>query len=87
MKDFDSAYAHFERSVNIYLRSEANETLYQYAYSAVIAGDVPRARLLLRAILYATSEKEKHLRERAQGLLTTIDSDPSFSSAPFGLRK
>jgi hypothetical protein len=85
--DFESAYEHFESSVNIYLRSEANETLYQYAYAAVIAGDVTRARMLLRALLYATPEKETHLRDRAQGLLTTIDADPSFSSSPLGFGK
>jgi tetratricopeptide (TPR) repeat protein len=86
MKDFGAAYAHFEKSVNIYLRNEANETLYQYAFSAVIAGDVPRARMLLKAVLYTTPEKEGHLRDRAQGLLTKIDADASLSSV-FGFWK
>jgi Flp pilus assembly protein TadD len=77
-KDFTAAYEDFIEGVNIYLRNEASETLYQYAFAAVIVSDVPRARILLRAILYQTPETETHLRERAQGLLTQIDSDASL---------
>jgi hypothetical protein len=70
--------------VNIYLREEPSETLYQYAYSAVIVGDGERARMLLRAILYQTPEKEDRLRERADGLLKQLDSDPSLGSGFLG---
>jgi len=65
--------------VNVYLQDEASETLYQYAYSAVIVGDVPRASLLLRALLYQTPDAETRLRERAQGLLAQIEADSSLA--------
>jgi hypothetical protein len=83
-KDFTAAYRHFRKGVNIFLREEPSETLYQYAYSAVIVGDGERARMLLRAILYQTPEKEDRLRERADGLLKQLDSDPSLGSGFLG---
>jgi tetratricopeptide (TPR) repeat protein len=79
MKEFAAAYAHFQKGVNVYLQDEASETLYQYAYSAVIVGDVPRASLLLRALLYQTPDAETRLRERAQGLLAQIEADSSLA--------
>jgi len=84
MKDFSAAYAHFNAGVNIYLRDEASETLYQYAFSAVIAGDPARARMLLRAILYQTPEKEEGLLKRARGLLDEVDTDPSLAKSIVG---
>lgn len=83
-KDFTAAYAHFSKGVNAYLRQEPSETLYQYAYSAVIVGDADRARMLLKAILYQTPEKEERLRERASGLLKQLESDPSLGSGSLG---
>lgn len=83
-KDFAAAYRHFRKGVNIYLRDEPSETLYQYAYSAVIVGDGDRARMLLRAILYQTPDKEERLRERADGLLKQLESDPSLGGGILG---
>ncbi len=74
-KDFSDAYENFQRGVNIYLRDEPNETLYQYAFSAFVVGDAPRARILLQALLYKTPDKEEHLIGRARGLLAAISSD------------
>jgi tetratricopeptide (TPR) repeat protein len=84
MKDFSAAYAHFNEGVNIYLHPEASETLYQYAFSAVIAGDSSRARMLLNAILYQTPEKDELVLKRARGLLAQLDSDPSLSKGLIG---
>lgn len=83
-KDFTAAYAHFNEGVNVYLRQEASETLYQYAYAAVIVGDAERARMLLKAILYQTPEKDEHLRNRAAGLLKQIETDPSLRGGILG---
>ncbi len=83
-KDFTAAYEHFEKGVNIYLRGEPNETLYQYAFAAVIAGDIWKAKMLLNALLYQTPETESHLIGRARGLLKQIDSDPSLDADPIG---
>jgi tetratricopeptide (TPR) repeat protein len=79
-KDFTAAYEHFQRGVNIYLHSEPSETLYQYAFSAVVVGDAPRARILLEAILYQTPDKEKHLIDRARGLLAAISLESSLDA-------
>ena len=83
-KDFTAAYEHFEKGVNIYLRGEPNETLYQYAFAAVIAGDIWKAKMLLNALLYQTPETESHLIGRARGLLKQIESDPSLDADPIG---
>ncbi len=83
-KDFTAAYRHFRKGVNIYLRQEPSETLYQYAYSAVIVGDGARARMLLRAILYQTPDSDERLRERTSGLLNQLESDPSLGSGVLG---
>lgn len=83
-KDFTAAYEHFNAGVNVYLRQEASETLYQYAYSAVIVGDAERARMLLRAILYQISEKDERLRNRATGLLKQLETDPSLRGGILG---
>jgi hypothetical protein len=66
------------------LHPEASETLYQYAFSAVIAGDSSRARMLLNAILYQTPEKDELVLKRARGLLAQLDSDPSLSKGLIG---
>lgn len=79
-KDFATAYSHFRKGVNIYLRSEPPETLYQYAFSSVIVGDTARARLLLQAILYETPDAEEKVRSRAEGLLARLDAEPSLAS-------
>lgn len=83
-KDFAAAYEHFSKGVNMYLRQEPSETLYQYAYSAVIAGDARRARMLLKAILYETPEKDERVRARASGLLEQLESDPSLGGNTLG---
>lgn len=79
-QDFATAYAAFRQGVNIYLRSEPPETLYQYAFSSVIVGDTARARLLLQAILYETPDAEEKVRSRAEGLLARLDAEPSLAS-------
>lgn len=83
-KRFSEAYAHFSEGVNIYLREEPSETLYQYAYSAVIVGDTGRARMLLKAILHQTPAREERVRKRADGLLRQLESDPSFDRGILG---
>jgi tetratricopeptide (TPR) repeat protein len=83
-KDFTAAYEHFQKGVNIYLRNEPNETLYQYAFAAVIAGDIWKAKILLDALLYQTPENESHLIERARGLMKQIVSDPSLDAGLIG---
>ena len=83
MQDFDAAYEHFEKGVNIYTRNEPSETLYQYAFSAVVVGDVRKARLLLKALLYQTPESETRLVERARALLAQVESDPSLGAGFF----
>jgi tetratricopeptide (TPR) repeat protein len=83
-KDFTAAYEHFNKGVNVYLRQEPSETLYQYAYSAVIVGDADRARMLLKAILYQTPDRDERLRERAAGLLKQLESDPSLKGGILG---
>ncbi|MCU0766784.1 MAG: hypothetical protein MUE39_05310 [Gammaproteobacteria bacterium] len=83
IQDFATAYEHFEKGVNIYTRNEPGETLYQYAFSAVVVGDARKARILLKALLYQTPESETRLIERARGLLAQLDSDPSLSAGLF----
>jgi tetratricopeptide (TPR) repeat protein len=83
-KEFTEAFEHFSEGVNVYLRHEPSETLYQYAFSAVIAGDAARARMLLKAILYQIREEEELVRNRARGLLAKLDSDPSLSEGFLG---
>jgi len=83
-KEFTEAFEHFSKGVNIYLRQEPSETLYQYAFSAVIAGEAARARMLLKAILYQTPEKEELVLNRARGLLAQLDSDSSLSEGVIG---
>lgn len=83
-KNFGAAYDHFERGVNMYLRGEPSETLYQYAFSSVIAGDISKAKMLLRALLFQTPDKETHLIDRARGLLQQIESDPPVGSGIVG---
>jgi tetratricopeptide (TPR) repeat protein len=79
LKDFSRAYSHFRSGINVYLRSEPPETIYQYAFSSVIVGDTDRARRLLQAILYETPDSREDITARARGLLARIDSDPSLS--------
>jgi tetratricopeptide (TPR) repeat protein len=71
---FLEAYEAFRRGLNPYTRAEASEDLYQYAYSAIAAGDLSLAERTLRQMLYVVEPEKTDLIEDARGLLEKIET-------------
>ncbi|MET0092029.1 MAG: hypothetical protein ABW120_00735 [Sedimenticola sp.] len=73
-EEFDEAYEAFSESVNPYTTSEHSEDLYQFAFSALIVGEIDEARKLLNQAYLVTGEDQADLRENIKNLLDKIDS-------------
>ncbi len=81
-KHFDEAYAAFRQALNPYVRSEALEDLYQYAYSAVVVGDLGLAERTLQQLLTIAPKDAGKILKDARGLLEQIRSGELSNPSP-----
>jgi tetratricopeptide (TPR) repeat protein len=73
-KEFEVAYDYFSKGINPYLRIEAAEDLYQYAFSAAVTGETEHAVRLLDILLVSLGEDNEEIREDAQALQARIQA-------------
>jgi hypothetical protein len=74
-KDFERALASLQEGVNPYLEAVDLESLYQYAYSAVVEGQTAKARRLLRMLEFLSGPDDSLVTRRASELRTTIEAE------------
>jgi tetratricopeptide (TPR) repeat protein len=74
-KRFTRAYDHFSEGLNPYTGVAAPEDLYQYAFSAGVAGEVDQAIRLLDILLLKTKSEDSELREEAISLRAELKSE------------
>lgn len=74
MRDFDHAYDTFDSAINPYKYLEEPEDLYQYAYSAVVVGDLDRAERTLEQLLFYVDPGNTILIEDSRALLYEVRS-------------
>ncbi|MET0082508.1 MAG: hypothetical protein ABW079_05810 [Sedimenticola sp.] len=87
LKDFDAAYEAFSKAINPYLRHEEPEYLYQYAFSAMIVGNIDRSKRMLKILLYTIDPSKTKLISDSKELLNKIESGVFDEIGIFSLLK
>lgn len=67
-KDLGKAFDYFDKGINIYLRNEEPEYVYQFAVAAVALGRTEKARILLDYLAYSLGADHQALLDRAAAL-------------------
>ncbi len=82
-QDFDNAYKFFNKSINPYKDTVSNETLYMYALSSLVYGEIEKAERLLQIIEYSfTYETDQDILIQTKDLRQKIEAgkfdNPNF---------
>ncbi len=67
-KDLGRAFDYFDKGINIYLRNEEPEYVYQFAVAAVATDHLEKARILLDYLAYSLGPEHQTLLDRAAAL-------------------
>jgi len=82
MENYSEAYKHYKYDFNPFLKNESPKRYYAFSYSALIVGDVKRAKRLLTYMLmqYSADAESAEIIDNAKTLLKRIENNQFKSS-------
>lgn len=77
LEDYRAAYEHYKTSFNPYQNQEDIKRFFKFAYSAIVVGDIDKAKRLLTLMLMLDTNNNEHAEiiEKAHTLLIRIENN------------
>jgi len=75
LEDYDNAYDEYKISFNSYIRVEKIKSYYKYGYSALLVGDVKKAKRIFTLMLLVDDGKHEETINKAKALLQGIEEN------------